>query len=118
MATPDPSASAPAISALISVAGIATGLPADLVMPGFAGALWALRQAPQGGLTWRVIQVLVGTLVGAWFTPAALYLASSIAPESAHIPHEVLRYPLAFVLGWRGLVIVLRWSGDVLERRS
>ncbi|MDD2991888.1 MAG: hypothetical protein PHI64_23405 [Zoogloea sp.] len=28
---------------LITVAGIATGLPSDLILPSFVGALWALR---------------------------------------------------------------------------
>ena len=44
----------------IMVAGIATGLPADLIFPSFVGALWALKTAEQGGPWARVLQVVAG----------------------------------------------------------
>ena len=43
------------------VAGLATGLPADLIFPGFVGALWALRSMDEGGPWARVLQVIAGT---------------------------------------------------------
>lgn len=92
----------------IMVAGIATGLPADLILPSFVGALWALKTAEQGGPWARVLQVVAGTLFAAWSAhPASLAAASittaSMLPDGARIDPALLRYPLAFAIGWGGL---------------
>ena len=93
---------------LITIAGITTGLPADLILPGFVGALWALRTAPEGGACGRVLQVLIGTLLAAWTAAPLSLIAGQIAPQAADIPADMLRYPVAFAIGWSGLTIVLR----------
>lgn len=101
---------------LITVAGIATGLPADLILPSFVGALWALRCAPEGGAWSRVLQVLAGTLLAAWTAAPLSLVAGKIAPQAADIPTDMLRYPVAFVIGWSGLTLLLRrverWMGE------
>lgn len=93
---------------LITVAGIATGLPADLILPSFVGALWALRQAPEGGAWSRVLQVLTGTLLACWSATPLSLVAGQVMPEAASVPSQMLRYPLAFVMGWGGLSILLQ----------
>lgn len=103
---------APVAAGLITIAGVATGLPNDLVFPSFAGALWALRRAEEDNLFWRIVQLLVGTLSAVWITPPALLIAGQIIPLLDHIPQEVLRYPLAMTVGWMGITGVLRWFGD------
>lgn len=101
---------------LITVAGIATGLPADLILPSFVGALWALRTAPEGGAWSRVLQVLAGTLLACWSATPLSLVAGQVMPEAADVPAQMLRYPLAFVVGWGGLSILLRrvgtWMGE------
>lgn len=108
--------SAAVAGGLITVAGIATGLPADLILPGFVGALWALRTAPEGGAWGRVMQVLIGTLLAAWTAAPLSLLAGQIAPQAASIPAHMLRYPAAFLIGWGGLTLLLRrverWMGE------
>lgn len=87
MPEPTSTTSAAAVAGgLITVAGIATGLPADLILPSFVGALWALRQAPEGGAWSRVLQVLAGTLLACWSaTPLSWWLARScLRPHRCH----------------------------------
>lgn len=120
MIPPDPAATSAATSTAstaasagssIMVAGLATGLPAELIFPAFVGALWALRSAGQGGHLARVAQVIIGTLFAAWTaTPVTLVAASitaSITPEVSGISVDHISYPVAFCLGWGGLNIVL-----------
>lgn len=45
MTEPASTTSIAATAGGIMIAGLATGLPADLIFPGFVGALWALRTA-------------------------------------------------------------------------
>lgn len=87
----------------IMVAGIATGLPADLIFPSFVGALWALKTAEQGGPWARVLQVVAGTLFAAWSAAPASLGAAGVIPQVAQIDPGMLRYPLAFAIGWGGL---------------
>lgn len=98
----------------IMVAGIATGLPADLIFPGFVGALWALRTAEQGGPLARVLQVVIGTLLAAWSAVPVSLAAAAGAPEFARVDPLLLRYPVAFLLGWGGLSIVLARVGKIM----
>lgn len=91
----------------IMVAGIATGLPADLIFPSFVGALWALKTAEQGGPWARVLQVITGTLFAAWSAHPASLAASTVVPQAAQIDPSLLRYPLAFAIGWGGLKLGL-----------
>lgn len=95
----------------IMIAGVATGLPADLIFPGFVGALWALRLAGEGGAVSRVLQVIAGTLLAAWSAAPLSLVAGEVLPHAAKVPHEMLRYPLAFLVGWGGLSIGLSWLG-------
>ena len=62
MTEPASTTAAAATAGSIMVAGLATGLPADLIFPGFVGALWALRSMDEGGPWARVLQVIAGTL--------------------------------------------------------
>lgn len=96
----------------IMVAGITTGLPADLIFPSFVGALWALKTAEQAAPWARVLQVIAGTLLAAWSAAPASIAAASIAaatvvPDGTHIESSLLRYPIAFVIGWCGLKLGL-----------
>lgn len=99
----------------IMVAGIATGLPADLIFPGFVGSLWALRVAGEGGAAWRVLQVIAGTLTAAWFAEPVSLVAGEVLPWIAKVPHEMRRYPLALLIGWGGLSIGLAWIGRYMS---
>ena len=96
------------------VAGIATGLPADLIFPGFVGALWALRSMEEGQPWWRVLQVIVGTLVAAWSAVPVSLAAASVVPQTAQIQPDLLRYPAAFLVGWGGLSILLVRAGRIM----
>lgn len=110
----EPTSTAIATAGGIMVAGVATGLPADLIFPGFVGAVWALRDVAEGGHWARVAQVVVGTLLAAWAAAPLALFAASVVPGAASIPAEMLRYPLAFAVGWGGLSIGLRRIGRVM----
>lgn len=109
----EPSTTAAGVAGGIMLAGVATGLQADLVFPAFVGAIWSLKALePGGGVVWRVVQVVVGTLIGAWATPVAAQAVTGMLP-AALAGMEALRYPLAWAIGWGGLRLGL----PVLERR-
>lgn len=91
----------------IMVAGVATGLQAELVLPAFVGALWSLKALDPGSVGWRVVQVVVGTLAATWSTPLAAQFAAQTMPVTAGITSEMLRYPVALALGWGVLRFVL-----------
>lgn len=114
MTEPASTTTAAATAGSIMIAGLATGLPADLIFPGFVGALWALRSAEQGGPWWRVLQVVAGTLLAAWTAVPVSLAAASIAPQTAQINPDLLRYPVAFAMGWGGLSIVLARVGKIM----
>lgn len=114
MTEPTTTTAAAAAAGSIMVAGVATGLPADLIFPGFVGALWALRTAEQGGPWARVLQVLIGTLLASWTAVPVSLAAASIVPEAAAISPDLLRYPVAFALGWGGLSILLDRIGRLM----
>lgn len=115
MTEPATTATAHAIAGTgIVVAGIATGLPADLIFPSFVGALWALRTAEQGGPWARVLQVIVGTLLAAWSAVPVSMAAASVVPAAAQINTDLLRYPVAFAVGWGGLSIALDRVGRLM----
>ena len=124
---PDPTltVSIPA-AGVISIMGVATGLPADIVFPAFVGALWALRSAHKGGPWWRGLQVVAGTLFAAWITPLIIILAPElltlifpgILPISEKVPPDVLKYPVALALGWVGLSGALKWAGEWISKRG
>ena len=59
-------------------------------------------RSPGGGVVWRVVQVVVGTLIGAWATPVAAQAVTGMLP-AALAGMEALRYPLAWAIGWGGL---------------
>ncbi len=103
----EPTATAAAAGAGIMVAGLATGLPADLILPAFVGALASLRAMEEGGPWARVLQVFAGTLIAAWTAAPVSLLAGDILPAASRVPIEMLRYPVAFLLGWGGLRFVL-----------
>ena len=102
----------PAAATLITVAGIATGLPSDLIFPGFAGSLWAIKSAQETSIFWRIVQLVVGTLLAAWITHPFLFLVNQLIPVLNPVPPEVLKYPVAFLSGWWGLTRALGWFGE------
>jgi len=92
----------------ILIAGVATGLPADLIFPAFVGALWSLRGMDEAGPWGCVLQVIAGTLLAAWMAAPVTLLAGDILPQVNKVPDEMLRYPIAFGLGWGGLSIAMK----------
>lgn len=102
---------AAAIGGVITVAGVATGLPADMLLPAFVGSLWALRHADEGTMLWRTLQVVVGTLAAAWCAPVLAGVASSTTGAEVH----VVKFPLALVLGWGGLRFLLPRAEGLLK---
>ena len=114
MTEPASTTAAAATAGSIMVAGLATGLPADLIFPGFVGALWALRSMDEGGPWARVLQVIVGTLLAAWSAVPLSMAAASVVPQAAQINPELLRYPAAFAVGWGGLSILLERVGRIM----
>lgn len=108
----EPSTTAAGVAGGIMLAGVATGLQADLVFPAFVGAIWSLKALdPGGGIAWRVLQVVVGTLIAAWATPVAAQVMNGMLPPSLS-GLDALRYPLAWAIGWGGLRLGL----PMLER--
>lgn len=97
---------------LITVAGVATGLPADLFLPGFVGSIWALRKADEVGIAWRIVQVCSSTLLAAWCATPATLVADAIVPGIERIPADMLRYPVALVIGWAGIAGLLEYLGE------
>lgn len=110
----EPTATAAAAGAGIMVAGLATGLPSDLILPAFVGALASLRAMEEGGPWARVLQVVAGTLAAAWAAQPVTLLAGDVAPWIDRIPDEMMRYPIAFCLGWGGLSLVLPRVGKIM----
>jgi len=102
---------AAAVGGVITVAGVATGLPADMLLPAFVGSLWALRHADEGAIGWRVVQVVVGTLAAAWCAPVLAGVASTTTGAEVH----VVKFPLALVLGWGGLRFLLPRAESILK---
>lgn len=111
MSEPTTLSAAATAGLLITVAGIPTGLPSDLVFPGFIGALWALRAIEAGGVLARIGRVLAGTLLAAWSAHPLAIIAAGVLPVSVSVAPETLRYPVAFAVGWGGLSIGLHWVG-------
>ncbi|TMW77979.1 hypothetical protein FG147_02475 [Thauera sp. UPWRP] len=105
------STTAAALGGVITVAGVATGLPADMLLPGFVGALWAIRTADEGAVGWRVVQVVVGTLAAAWCAPVLAGMAANTMGAETH----VVKFPLALVLGWGGLRFLLPRAEGLLK---
>lgn len=99
---------------VITVAGIATGLPDDLILPAFCGALWALRGLDESGILARVSQVVAGTLIAAWSAPALSLMASA----SLGVDPQFLRFPLAALIGWGGLRHLLPRVGQWMDGRK
>lgn len=91
----------------IMLAGVATGLQAELVLPAFVGAIWSLKVLQSGGVAWRVLQVVVGTLIATWSAPLAAHLAVQAVPDAMGVTPDMLRFPMAWVVGWGGLRFVL-----------
>lgn len=110
----EPIATPAAAGAGIMVAGLATGLPADLILPAFVGALVSLRAIEEGGPWARVMQVVASTLAAAWAAQPVTMLAGDVAPWIDRIPDEMMRYPIAFSLGWGGLSLVLPRVGKIM----
>lgn len=107
MAEPATHAAASAAS-VITVSGLATGLPADLILPAFVGALWSLRAAKQSGLVMRVWQVATGTLGAAWGSQAAAAALIGFMPTVAGAPN--IKYFVAFGMGFSLLRLLDAWT--------
>lgn len=104
-------AAAAAFGSAITVAGVATGIPPDLVLPSAAGAMYAVLRTDEGRAWGRVVQVVVGTLFATWCALPLSIVAADVMPLLSKIPQDMLRYPLALVLGWGGLrALTLRGS--------
>ena len=102
---------AAAFGSAITVAGVATGIPPDLVLPSAAGAMYALLRTDEGRHWARVVQVIVGTLFATWCAIPLSLVVADMVPVLNKVPSDVLRYPLALVLGWGGLrALTLRGS--------
>jgi hypothetical protein len=103
----EPATTSAVVATTITIAGVATGIPGDLILPAFCGALWALRTLPEGGIVSRVSHVAAGTLFAAWSTPALSLMAASVVPAAAGIDPSVLRLPIAALVGWGGIRLLL-----------
>lgn len=98
------------VGGIIHVAGIATGIPPELILPAFVGSLVGLRKADPGGTAARVAQVCVSTLLATWGAAVVVAMAAGLLPVVfAQLDPVVSRYPAAFGLGWGGLRLVLPW---------
>lgn len=101
---PEPALTATAITsaAVLTVAGVSTGIPLDLIAPAFLGALWSLRVRPPAGLLTRVGQVVIGALFGAWTAPVVAHSVGGLLPGVSAGP-ELVRFPAALAIGYAGL---------------
>lgn len=95
-------------STAITMAGLATGLPPELILPAFSGALWSIRGARKGGVLGRVWQVATGTLFGAWASQSAAAFVTGIWP--ALQTASGIKYPTAFAVGFMGLRLLEAWG--------
>lgn len=109
MADPTAVATATVSAAFLTIAGVSTGIPLDLLPPAFLGALWSLRAHPPASLWWRVAQVFGGALCGAWTAPLAAHYLHVIAPGAEAVP-QVARYPIAIALGFGGLRLLAAFT--------
>ena len=108
-------AAAAAFGSAITVAGVATGIPPDLVLPGAAGAMYAVLRTDEGRAWGRVVQVVVGTLFATWCALPLSIVAADVMPILGKVPQDMLRYPLALVLGWGGLRALTLRGGAILK---
>lgn len=102
----------------IMLAGVATGLQAELVLPAFVGAIWSLKAMQSGGVAWRVLQVVVGTLGATWSAPLAAQFAAQMVPDAMNVTPEMLRYPVALAVGWGGLRLLLPRLERLMQGRT
>lgn len=109
MAEPTSSAVALGSAATVTLFGIATGLPADLIAPAFVGALWSLRMYQEVGVMSRVSQVAVGTLAGAWAAIPLSTVIGGFLPAAAGVAAPAVKYIVAFGAGFGGLYAMERW---------
>lgn len=114
MTEPTSMTAAAAAGGVITVAGLATGVPPDLILPSFCGALWALRAVEQGGIVARGLQVVAGTLLAAWCAPALSQMAAALVPAAAGVDPALLRFPVAALVGWGGISILLPRVGRMM----
>lgn len=98
---------------IITIAGLNTGLPVDMILPSFVGAVWALVSVQEGRFVVRVTQVFFGTLLAAWSAQPIAGIAAGIAvrmlPSGVSISSDALSWPVAFGIGYGGLSVGLRW---------
>lgn len=115
MPGPTTHAGAAAFGSVITVAGVATGVPPDLILPSAAGAMYALLHTKEGRPWGRVVLVVVGTLFATWCAIPLTLVAADMVPLLGKIPGDVLRYPLAFLIGWGGLRALTLRGRDLLK---
>ena len=91
---------------IITIAGISTGIPPEVLWPALAGALASLIYWPQGSPVVSAAKVILSTLFSAWTVPVAAKLLESALPSASTIPMEVIKFPAAFGLGFGGLKLL------------
>lgn len=114
MADPTILTTATASAAVLTVAGVSTGIPLDLVVPAFLGALWSLRYHPPAGLAVRVCQVVTGALFAAWLTPVVAHSMGALIPGVTAGP-DLVRFPAAFAIGFGGLRVLAARTARAVE---
>jgi len=105
-----------ATGAALTVAGLATGLPPELIIPAFIGALWSIRAARQTSVISRLWQVTTGTLFGAWSAKSAVAFATGMWPAVSAAAD--LKYPAAFAVGFFGLKLLDAWGRSRLREEA
>lgn len=101
------------------VGGVATGLPAELLGPAFAGALAGVIYRP-GDLSGNprsdaavilrmCIQVVLGTLISAWSSIPLAHVIGGFIPAAAGMAPDMAKWPIAICNGFGGLYSLDRW---------
>jgi uncharacterized membrane protein YcfT len=119
---PTTSTSALAITASaagLTVFGVTTGLHPNLLLAGLFGGLIAMSYHPPSGILARILFMVGSALIAGYVAPAAAAIIAASAASllswwPRDITHQVIQFPVAFLIGFLGL----RWLMPAIDRRA
>ena len=108
-----------ASAAGLTLFGVTTGLPPNILLAGLFGGMIAMSYHPPSGIVARVLFMLGSSLIAGYIAPAAAAIAASAAASliswwPRDITVQVMQFPVAFLIGYLGL----RWLMPAIARRA
>lgn len=120
----EPTASTSALAVTASAAGVtlfgvSTGLHPNILLAGLFGGLIAMSYHPPAGVLARILFMVGSAIIAGYVAPAAAVLiaagaASLLSWWPPEITHQVIQFPVAFLIGFLGL----RWLMPAIDRRA